>query len=71
MKTYTQKDLDSYMRNDWIREMMDKNALPWESSVRTNEWLYSMDNKRCIYADVYGDILQGRGGKILDTGGGV
>lgn len=31
-----------------------------------------MDNKRMIYADVYGDILKGdhRGKKVLDVGGG-
>lgn len=26
--------------------------------IRTNNWLKTMDNKRMIYADVYGDLLK-------------
>lgn len=73
MKIYRQKDLEDYLRNDWILSMLEENAVQQEESIRTNCWLREMENKRLIYADVYGDILTEKytGSRILDVGGGV
>ena len=71
MKTYTEKDLEEYLKNDWILELIKQNVDDAEREVRTNQWLTNMDNKRLIYADVYGDILHKKSfGKVLDVGGG-
>lgn len=72
MKTYTEKDLEEYLKNDWILELIKQNVDDAEREVRTNQWLTNMDNKRLIYADVYGDILHKKSfGKVLDVGGGI
>ncbi len=71
MKTYTSSDLEQYMKNDWIMDLVDHNIDERETEIRTNQWLISMDNKRMIYADVYGDILHDKSArKVLDVGGG-
>lgn len=74
MITYHKEDLSRYMQNDWIMSMLTSNMSDEEKSIRTNKWLYEMDNKRMIYADVYGDIIRGnvdKGTRVLDVGGGV
>lgn len=71
MKTYTEADLKEYLENDWIMELIRQNGNEQEQEIRTNQWLMSMDNKRLIYADVYGDILQEKTSRrILEVGGG-
>lgn len=71
MKTYMKSDLDKYLENDWIMDMIKDCVNEEEKQIRTNQWLMDMDNKRLIYADVYGDILKGKVEKrILDVGGG-
>lgn len=73
MITYKQSDLDSYLQNDWILKMLIDNMNQEEEQIRTNQWLMEMDNKRMIYADVYGDILKNEldgNLSVLDVGGG-
>ena len=71
MKTYTETDLKEYLENDWIMELIRQNSNEQETQIRTNQWLMNMDNKRLIYADVYGDILQEKTQwRILEVGGG-
>ncbi len=71
MKTYMKADLDKYLEHDWITDMIKQCINEEEKQIRTNQWLMNMDNKRLIYADVYGDILKEKTGKsILDVGGG-
>lgn len=71
MKTYMKADLDRYLENDWIMDMIRANVSEEEKQIRTNQWLMDMDNKRLIYADVYGDFLKEKAEKkILDVGGG-
>ena len=57
MKTYTKADMAKYNQNDWILKMLREKTVQEETVIRTNKWLQEMDNKRMIYADVYGDIL--------------
>lgn len=72
MKFYKQADLDKYIKNDYILDMLKKYELPDEKNIRTEKWLVEMDNKRLIYADVYGDLLLNKNKKlkVLDVGGG-
>jgi len=74
MVTYTNDILKKYMKNDWIYNLLLKNMTVGEENIKTNKWLIEMDNKRLIYADVYGDILRGETDselKVLDVGGGI
>lgn len=71
MKTYMKADLERYLENDWIMDMIQDSVTEEEKWIRTSQWLMDMDNKRLIYADVYGDIIRGKTGKkVLDIGGG-
>lgn len=71
MKTYTETDLEEYLKNDWVMALLRQNSNEQEKEIRTNQWLMDMDNKRLIYADVYGDILREKTSiKVLDVGGG-
>lgn len=71
MIIYDKAMLDNYLQNDWIAMMIENNMVAGEDSIRTNQWLREMDNKRMIYADMYGDLLVKQTGKrVLDVGGG-
>ncbi|MDY2699391.1 MAG: class I SAM-dependent methyltransferase [Lachnospiraceae bacterium] len=71
MIIYTKKELEKYLENDWILDLMKAESNSFQE-VRTNKWLEEIDAKRMIYADVYGDILRGeQTGKVLDVGGGI
>ncbi len=71
MKTYQKEELLKYVKNDWILEMLHKEESIEEKEIRTNLWMKTMENKRMIYADVYGDILRNAQAKrVLDVGGG-
>ena len=71
MRTYTNTDLEEYLKNDWIKDFINHHIDDREREIRTNQWLSNMDNKRLIYADVYGDILREKSSKkVLDVGGG-
>ncbi len=72
MKIYGEDDLIAYMQNDWIADMVAQYVVADEQKIRTQEWLSTMDNKRMIYADLYGDLLRGetKGIRVLDVGGG-
>lgn len=71
MKTYTETDLKKYMENDWIYKLLIDNSK--NDATRYDEWLYQIEAKRMIYADVYGDLLTSgrKKKKVLDIGGGV
>lgn len=75
MKTYQKSDLEIYLQNDWISKLLSEEECEAEKEIRTNEWMRSMENKRMVYADVYGDLLtkyEGRQNRkrVLDVGGG-
>ena len=72
MKIYGEADLHAYMKEDWIAGMLDECTEEAEQHIRTQEWLVTMDNKRMIYADMYGDLLQEEkpAVRVLDVGGG-
>ena len=71
MKIYTRADLQTYLQNDWIMDMLMENLEEAEREIRTNQWLMEMENKRLIYSDVYGDLLRTKSDlKVLDVGGG-
>ena len=69
---YRKQELDAYLQNDWIEKLLKESYNDEEKEIRTNSWLEKMDNKRMIYADVYGDILTKKSDKsVLDVGGGL
>lgn len=75
MKTYQKSDLEIYLQNDWILKLLSVEECKSEKEIRTNVWMSTMENKRMVYADVYGDILknmwEGKNRKrVLDIGGG-
>lgn len=71
MKIYNRSMLDDYLKNDWIMGMLSEMEHPEDNSYRTHQWLKQMDNKRMIYADMYGDFLKHKSDlKVLDVGGG-
>ncbi|MBE6091620.1 MAG: hypothetical protein E7201_00350 [Selenomonas ruminantium] len=71
MKTYCVENLHEYMQSDWILDLLEREREDAEMDIRTNSWLFSMENKRMIYSDMYGDILRGENNfkNILDIGG--
>lgn len=72
MKTYKEEDLTEYLHNDWILNAILQEKVAEEELIRTNQWLCKMENKRMIYADVYGDLIKNnRNLKVLDVGGGI
>ncbi len=75
MKTYQKSDLETYLQNDWIYQLLSDEEREAEKEIRTNEWMHRMENKRMVYADVYGDLLKDTGEgqsrkRVLDVGGG-
>lgn len=73
MQLYNNTNLQKYLKDDWILKMMNEENEMWggEEEARTNQWMYEMENKRMIYADMYGDIIKGGfRGAVLDVGGG-
>ncbi len=71
MKSYTENDVKRYLENDFVLKLMEDNMNDYEREIRTNQWMSEMENKRAIYADVYGDLLceRDKGRAILDVGG--
>lgn len=71
MKTFNEQDVKEYLEYDWILQLLQKEGNAEEAEIRTNIWMNQMENKRMIYAHVYGDLLRGKTGKrVLDIGGG-
>lgn len=68
VKNYTSKDLDQYLKNDFILEKLRE--YPQDNIFKSQKWLLDIPAKRMIYADVYGDLLKTKGKKILDIAGG-
>ncbi len=75
MKTYRKEDLDKYLLDDWVKRLMESelNRVHGDRNNRYDDWLFEIEGKRLIYADVYGDILRNEleeGTSVLDVGGG-
>lgn len=68
MKSYSQKDLDEYLKDDWVLKELQK--YPQDDVFASQKWMKDIPAKRMIYADVYGNILKTKGKKILDIAGG-
>lgn len=68
---YTDKDLQAYLKNDWILDMLKHEEDELNKDFRSHVWLTEMPNKRMIYADIYGEYLQNKSDtRVLDVGGG-
>lgn len=65
---YTKKDLEEYLKNDWVLEEIKKH--PKDNIFVSQKWLFGIPAKRMIYADVYKELLNTKGRKVLDIAGG-
>lgn len=76
MVIYTEKMLKQYLENDWILKLLLEAEKDIDRQVRTHQWIKEMDNKRLIFAEVYGDLLRCEKSReekrkiVLDIGGG-
>ncbi|PIR41631.1 MAG: hypothetical protein COV31_00115 [Candidatus Yanofskybacteria bacterium CG10_big_fil_rev_8_21_14_0_10_46_23] len=68
MKIYTKTDLEKYLKDDVILKKLQE--YPYDSEFPSHQWLLDMQAKRLIYHDIYGELLNSKGKKILDVGGG-
>ncbi|MAF59731.1 hypothetical protein CL631_02725 [bacterium] len=68
VKIYDEDALSEYLKNDFILEGLSK--YQGDKEFVSHEWLLNMEEKRLIYADVYGELLKSSGRKVLDVGGG-
>lgn len=68
MRPYAQKDLDEYLKDDWVLKELQK--YPEDNIFISQKWLFDIPAKRMIYADVYEEFLKTKGKRILDIGGG-
>jgi len=68
MKPYSQKNLNEYLKDDWVLKELQK--YPKDDVFISQKWMKEIPAKRMIYADVYGELLKTKGKKILDVGGG-
>lgn len=68
---YNNNQLQEYLKNDWILAMLKEEENEINKDFRSHVWLTEMDNKRMIYADIYGEYLKNKSNtRILDVGGG-
>ncbi|MEM9404634.1 MAG: class I SAM-dependent methyltransferase [Acidobacteriota bacterium] len=70
MKIYRRSDLESYEPHDWLLERLTVEARGNDADYTTHKWLLDSLPKRMIFADLYGDLLDCRGLRVLDIGGG-
>ncbi len=68
VKRYEQSDLDRYLKNDFVLKELEK--YPEDFCFASQNWFKNIPAKRMIYADVYNELLNSKGKKILDVGGG-
>jgi hypothetical protein len=71
MKRVTVSDVNRYLKNDWIADLLVKEAVNEDADLTCHQWLCDTPAKRFIYQELYGDLLKGSGLRILDVGGGL
>lgn len=72
MQLVTERLLAEYLRDDWILELMRREAGPGDAVSVTQRWHLDSAPKRMICAWLYGDLLRdGRRRRVLDVGGGL
>lgn len=64
--------LEAYLRDDVILRLLNEHSRSGDEAFTTQQWLHASAPKRCIYHELYGDLLNGsqRGPRVLDVGGG-
>lgn len=72
MQLLTRAKLDEYLRDDTVARLLDAHSRKPDESFTTQHWLRDSAPKRCLYAALYGDLLDGsrRSIRVLDVGGG-
>jgi hypothetical protein len=60
-----------YAQRDWIRDRLDAASVRWDEELTCQRWLRQSMAKRAVFAELYGDLMQSQGRRVLDVGGGV
>src|SRR3990167_2177603 len=68
IKPYNKAKLTKYLQDDFVLRALSEYSQ--DTNFASQRWLENIPAKRFIYADVYGELLQDKGKKILDIGGG-
>ena len=71
MRRLGQRDLDAYLTDDRILGLMTESAIEGDESLACHRWLAEIPAKRLVFAELYGDLLESDGLRILDVGGGL
>ena len=68
LRAYGQGDLARSLAEDRLLPLLAKH--PEDGKFASHEWLMKFPAKRMIWDDLYGDLLEREGLRILDVGGG-
>jgi hypothetical protein len=71
MRRLGQRDLDAYLADDWIDGLLTECAREDDAALVCQRWLAETPAKRLIFAELYGELLDSGGLRILDVGGGL
>lgn len=70
MKLIDKSFVDNFSENDWILERLATVSEQVDERLTCQKWLLESAAKRAVYAELYGDLLESRGLRVLDIGGG-
>ena len=51
--------LEAYLRDDVILRLLNEHSRSGDETFTTQQWLHESAPKRCIYHELYGDLLDG------------
>lgn len=71
MRRLVHRDLEAYSARDWIGELLTATARQNDEKLVCQRWLAETPAKRLVFAELYGDLLNSAGIRILDVGGGL
>ena len=72
MRVLARSEIDEYLRDDWVLEMLSGSSERADDALGSQRWLRQNPPKRCIVSALYGDLLRTRTDlDVLDVGGGL
>ena len=72
MKLITQQELDAYLENDWVLDLLEEAGKAEDKPLATQQWLEQTPAKRLLFSALYGDLLDSAPHRrVLDIGGGI
>lgn len=71
MKLVNKAELDNYLKNDELLQIVQRTEKSGDANIATHKWLYDSAPKRMIYWQMYREYLQNSAARsVLDVGGG-